>query len=103
MTTQFPPPPVFGMPPNGDTSNRNGIISLVDIFDDFLFSSERSGSQNNAAGNLQRSSFEKDDFDEDDYDDDDDLSGDDSEDGKRRKRPRISQRSMTEDQKVERR
>lgn len=100
MTTQFPPAPVFGMPTNGDGSTRNGIISLVDIFDDFLFANDRSAVNTTSSAGAAAG---KDDYDDDDYDDDDDLSGDDSEEGKRRKRPRTSHRSMTDEQKVERR
>jgi len=101
MMADFPPPPVFGVHGQEDPSGKNGIISLVDIFDDFLF---QGNNHSHGAGNGQHqmqqfAKFAKDMDDEDE----DDLSGDESEDGLRRKRPRGFQRSMTEEQKVERR
>lgn len=88
--SQFPPPPVFGVL-GDDKANKTGIYSLVDIFDDFLFSGDK-GLGNNAGQ-------KEDDDDFDSHDDD----GDDSLDGKRRKRSRQLQRNMTEEQKIERR
>lgn len=102
----FPPPPIFGVHGNEDSMARNGIISLVDIFDDFLFANDRSGSSisaNTAAASHAPygKDHDEDDDDEDDFSDDSDGDGDG--DGKRRKRPRGLTRAMTEEQKVERR
>jgi len=90
-SSQFPQAPIFGVHGSEDVLARNGIISLVDVFDDFLFANARGTD----TVHCNRET------DEDD-DDDDDLSGDDS-DERRRKKPRNLQRSMTEEQKVERR
>jgi hypothetical protein len=100
--SQLPPPPIFGV--SGDERvARNGIISLVDIFDDFLFSGDRNSANSGQAVNYHsQDKILADPDDEGDYDsNDDDL--DDSEDGKRRKRNRVLQRNMTEEQKIERR
>ena len=86
---QLPPPPVFGVL-GEDKGNKTGIYSLVDIFDDFLFSGDK-----NAPAASQKD-------DDDDFDSQDD-EGDESLDGKRRKRSRQLQRNMIEEQKIERR
>ncbi|RYG65079.1 hypothetical protein EON64_12675 [archaeon] len=86
---QLPPPPVFGVL-GDDKASKTGIYSLVDIFDDFLFSGDK------GSGVVEQKEVE-DDFDS--YDED----GDDSLDSKRRKRSRQLQRNMTEEQKIERR
>eukprot|EP01038_Epipyxis_sp_PR26KG_P004623 gene4623-6502_t len=88
---QFPPPPIFGMLGGDEKIGRTGIVSLVDIFDEFLFSNDRNSQQLN---NGKDQTLEDDDY----YSDDDD--GD--EKGKK-KRARGVQRNMTEEQKVERR
>ena len=92
-------PPLFGAIGQDEKVPRNGIISLVDIFDDFLFSGERSNTVNRSVKNNNEVLNE-----EDDYDDDDDSeSNDESADGKPRKKSRTSTRNMTEEQKLERR
>lgn len=95
----LPVPPIFGSASSSnDPSIRGvpGLISLDDIFDDFLFSTERlSGGQQTKEEDI-KVQLDNDDFDESDDD------GDDA-DSKRRKRARGLQRYMTEEQKVERR
>lgn len=103
----LPPPPIFGVACGGD-EKKNGIISLDDIFDEFLFSSDRQQSRldiYSEARNGSSSAGFKDDDDCEDYDedDDDDDCFDEDADGKKRKRSRGLQRNMTEEQKVERR
>lgn len=110
MASQLPPPPIFGMMGNeNEKIGKTGIISLVDIFDEFLFSNERNAAQQTGAQTSAKSSTviscandnDNDDGDEDDYDSDD---GDETEDGKKRKRAqRGMNRNMTEEQKIERR
>lgn len=94
-------PPLFGTIGQDDKVPRNGIISLVDIFDDFLFSGDRSSSQVYGNGKTRNDNFQGDDDDDDDEDDYD--SNDDSVDGKPRKRTRNSNRNMTDEQRLERR
>ena len=124
-------PPVFSSFGGGsdNTIGKNGMISLVDIFDEFLFSPEKPmnhpaptsrvpGSNDQAKGVRKEGkdkelTFESNDFRDDDDCDDDSFDGDDAdgdgfmdystEDGKKRKRSRGLQRNMTETQKVERR
>lgn len=107
---QLPPPPIFGV--IGDNKvDRPGIISLVDIFDEFLFSNDRVGGINiQGTGFIDKTSYKNgpavkdflgDDYDS--YDDEEDDDDDDNEDGRKRKRGRGLQRNMTEEQKVERR
>jgi hypothetical protein len=101
MSQHFPPPPIFGVHGQEETVAKNGIISLVDIFDEFLFAGERSAlPSTDQAGNLIFTPVE-----DEDEEDDDDISGDnyDSDEGRKRKKPRGTQRSMTEEQKIERR
>jgi hypothetical protein len=109
---QLPPPPIFGVMGSDDAIGRPGIISLVDIFDEFLFAGDRSGQggnqQSNAAGFTDKNvpASRESNIDEDDDGDEDSYDGDgfDEEgDGKKRKRSRGLQRNMTEEQKVERR
>jgi hypothetical protein len=91
---QLPLPPIFGVKSSNEdqfsgNTNKTGIISLDDIFDEFLFSNENN-----------KSSYEN--YEDDDEDDDDDDEVD--KDGKKRKRnSRNINRSMTNEQKVERR
>lgn len=99
----IPPPPVFGMvaPVANKTQNGN-ILSLDDIFDDFMYKKNQAadGSAHgaDASGSGKTSSKDGD-------EDDDDLSGSDDDDavGKKRKTIRGTSRSMTEEQKIERR
>jgi hypothetical protein len=99
-TQQFPPPPVFGLPTSSEQI-RNGPTTLVDIFDDFLFANSTSA---NVDGNSMAYSGSNELDEEDDFDDDDEEgSQGDSDDGRKRTRPRSSHRSMTEEQRVERR
>jgi hypothetical protein len=87
---QFPPPPLFGVFGGTQTANQTNALSIVDIFDEFLFSNEQIIG-NNSTSNLN-------------YDDDfDSVEGDETEEGKKRKKTRGLQRNMTEDQKTERR
>lgn len=97
-TKPLPVPPIFGSASSSNDPSRglSGVISLDDIFDDFLFSTERpSGGQKTKEEDI-KVQLDNDDFDESDDD------GDDA-DSKRRKRARGLQRYMTEEQKVERR
>lgn len=126
-------PPVFSSFGGSDKMGKNGMISLVDIFDEFLFAPEKpvnpaptpnvarvpgSNDQNKEKtikkeGKDKELSFDPNDFRDDDDCDDDSFDGDDAdgdgfldystEDGKKRKRSRGLQRNMTETQKVERR
>jgi hypothetical protein len=97
--SRYPPAPVFTA---NDRNQKNGIVSLVDVFDDFLFPG---GTINDLPMPLPHNEAQlplddpngMDDGDDGDYD-----SNDDSDDGKRTKRARGS-KSMTEEQKVERR
>ena len=104
---QLPLPPIFSSAvKSGEDqyNNKNGIISLDDIFDEFLFSSENN--KNKFNNNPSSSDNYKDDDDDGDDDNSDDGSDDDEEgaDGKKRKRTsRSLNRSMTNEQKVERR
>lgn len=105
---QIPPPPIFGHLGKEEKIGRNGIISLVDIFDEFLFSGDRNSNSvvQNKSNDRKDSNKSKQDNDDDDFDDDDSLDADgyeEGEDGKKRKRPRGVQRNMTEEQKIERR
>lgn len=96
----FPPPPIFGVMGNDQKMGKPGIVSLVDIFDEFLFSNDKNAQQSNrhVSSTADASGMSNFDEDRDSYDD-----GDDTEDGKKRKRARGMQRNMTEEQKVERR
>ncbi len=101
MSSQFPPPPVFGVVGNDEKLARNGIISLVDIFDDFLFSTnERTHHDGSLHNDLANSTFSKE---EDDEDEDESNDGSDEGSNKPRKRARGVMKSMTEEQKIERR
>lgn len=110
---QLPPPPIFGMiGGEGDNSKmgKTGIVSLVDIFDEFLFSNDRNTQQSAVAksekvGTSGGSGHSNDlnDDDDADYDSEDGDGFDDTEDGKKRKRSRGINRNMTEEQKIERR
>ena len=91
---QLPLPPIFGIKnSNEDQFNKGsigktGIISLDDIFDEFLFSNENN-----------KSSYEN--YEDDDEDDDEDDV--DKDEKKRKRNLRNLNRSMTNEQKVERR
>ena len=102
----LPPPPIFGVAAaEKGTTKSGGILSLDDIFDEFLFSGERPHSR--APAGSSRSVLDRaDDMNDDDDDDDDsdDDGYDDDSDGRKKKRARGGiQRNMTEEQKVERR
>ena len=102
-SSQLPPAPIFGVMGNEQKIGKTGIISLVDIFDEFLFSNDKNTAQPQRQGEPDKSaggalSHNDEDGDDDSYDD-----GDETEDGKKRKRSRGIQRNMTEEQKVERR
>ena len=102
---RLPPPPIFGVAnADGDRLGQpGGMMSLDNIFDDFLFGSDKMPNVHADGSTTSRQSSASDDFDDDKDDDDDDFSEDgDSTDGKKRKR-RGQQRYMTEEQKVERR
>lgn len=94
-------PPLFGTMGQEEKVPRTGIISLVDIFDDFLFSGERSNNHLVGNGKNRTDSIHGDDDDEEDEDDYD--SNDESIDGKPRKRMRTTNRNMTDEQRLERR
>ncbi len=89
---KLPPPPIFGLKASEDQSNKNGMISLDDIFEDFFQPDSKVKYPPNSTGS-------NDEFD----DDDDDDSHDDSDVKKRKRMSRSMQRSMTEEQKIERR
>jgi len=90
------PPPVFG------SSDGNADLLLDDIFDEFLFSSDRRGTNSNdivnsrSMGDHRGGGFSDNDLGSSGSDDDDD-------DDQARKRSRGISRNMTEQQKVERR
>lgn len=96
---KLPAPPIFGLKGGDESYSKAGIISLDDIFEDFLLPADAKKFQNE----LENSKFDdEDDFDDDD--DDDDGSQEAGEGGKKRKKmSREMQRNMTEEQKVERR
>ena len=97
-------PPLFGTIRDKDGDKGHDILSLDDIFDQFLFSSDTNPSSNKILpdfGGFNASNQAKDDF--DDYDSAD-YDTDDDDDGGGRKRARTAiHRNMTEQQKVERR
>lgn len=98
-------PPLFGTIREKDSDKGYDILSLDDIFDQFLFSSDTQPSLSNkissSFGGSRTSIHAKEDF--DDYDSAD-YDSDDDEDGGGRKRARTTiHRNMTEQQKVERR
>ena len=140
--SSLPPPPVFGsfsssssgvgsgMGHKSSSNSGHGLISLDDIFDEFIFDkpnskissgrdSNHGESHNSGDGSIRSSSVMQpgrnlddggvaddrgdDGYDSmlDDDDDDDDDEGDG--DGRRKKRSRGLNRNMTEEQKVERR
>ena len=94
-SSKLPAPPIFGLKGGDESYGKVGIISLDDIFEDFLLPADAKKFQNE----LENSKFD----DEDDFDDDDD--DEDSQEGgkKRKKMTKEMQRNMTEEQKVERR
>lgn len=97
--TQLPAPPVFGVAGNDEKLPRNGIISLVDIFDDFLFSTnERQSDKVVGDDFLVDSTINNDRV---DYDDESQEGSDD--DSKPKKRARGTIKAMSEEQKIERR
>ena len=100
---KLPAPPIFGRERN---IGKNGILSLVDIFDEFVFTGEK--------GTVPTDHLEQHDKvylsgkdSHDEYDEDDSFDGDDNEEvdeGKKRKRAaKINPKNMTEEQKLERR
>jgi len=95
--------PIFGLAPGGPA---NAMISLDDIFDDFLFTGGGGGGRGGGGGGGGGGDGDGDLGDSDG----DDFSGDEEDDGldgggdrRRRKRVRGAHRNMSEDQKVERR
>jgi hypothetical protein len=98
--SSLPPPPVFGLVGNhGNLANNalggkhppKTLMSLDDIFDDFLLEK----AQSTAGGEKNANTYE----DDDSMDDDDDYD----EDSHKKKRHRGLNRNMTEEQKIERR
>ena len=73
-----------------EVTKRKEKVSLVDVFDDFLFAGEKAESQQDMK--LQG---------EDDFYSDESLDSDD--DGPRQRKKGRSSRNMTEEQKIERR
>lgn len=101
-------PPAFGIvqtPVEGPS--KSSILSLDDIFDEFVFSSNnrpqvRSSGQTDKKGSENCDSNYKDDEGYDSIDDDDDDNDEDGE-NRNKKRTRGLHSNMTEEQKVERR
>jgi len=89
--SRFPTAPVFGVNNGSYPNQKNGIVSLVNVFDDDF------GGFSGAPTNAQIPIDDNNDFDNDAFD-----SSDDSDDPRMNKKARGS-RSMTEEQKVERR
>ena len=105
---RMPPPPIFGVLGGDDKIGKTGIISLVDIFDEFLFANDRTTNsllkqENNLLKDKDDSGDMRDDDDDGDYDSFGEEGFDETEDGKKRKKSRGLQRNMTEEQKIERR
>lgn len=94
MSQGAPPKFSFG----GDRKKAEpGSVSLADIFDDFLFPGANKVVSNKPSGNL---SGDDDDGDDDSYDADEFGEADGK---KKRKRIRVNQKNMSEEQKIERR
>jgi len=96
-SSKLPAPPIFGLKGGDEAYGKVGIISLDDIFEDFLLPDAKK-----FQNELENGKFD----DEDDDDDDDDDEEDEEGGGGGKKRKKISkemQRNMTEEQKVERR
>ena len=104
---RLPQPPIFGVLGSDEKIGKTGIISLVDIFDEFLFANDRTNNaaikQENLLKDRDDSGDIRDDDDDGDYDSFGEEGFDETEDGKKRKRTRGMQRNMTEEQKIERR
>lgn len=103
----FPPqPPVFAGAAGGAVDVKPSILSLDDIFDEYLFSSDRpqvrSSGHTEKKGGLEITENYKDDEGYDSIDDDDDEEGEEGE-GRNKKRTRGLHSNMTEEQKIERR
>lgn len=102
----LPPPPIFVQGGSADAISKPSILSLDDIFDEFLFSSDKP--QVRSSGNIEKKGVEsgennyKDDEGYDSIDDDDDENDEDGE-GRNKKRTRGLHSNMTEEQKIERR
>lgn len=104
----IPPPPIFGISQAGagEAISKPAVLSLDDIFDDFLFSSDRP--QVSSSGHTDKKGVEncetnyKDDEGYDSIDDDDDENDEEGE-GRNKKRTRGLHSNMTEEQKIERR
>lgn len=102
-----PPLPIFGtVQAEGGLPLKPAILSLDDIFDDFLFSNNRpqvlsSGHTNKKVAEMCENNY-RDDEGYDSIDDDDDDNDEDGE-NRNKKRTRGLHSNMTEEQKVERR
>lgn len=102
----FPPQPPVLAGTEGAVDVKPSVLSLDDIFDEYLFSSDRpqvrsSGHTEKKVG-LESSENYKDDEGYDSIDDDDDEDGEEGE-GRNKKRTRGLHSNMTEEQKIERR
>ena len=100
-------PPVFGSVQTlGEGPSKNSILSLDDIFDEFVFSNDRpqvrSSGQTDKKGSEICDNNYKDDEGYYSMDDDDDDNDEDGE-NRNKKRTRGLHSNMTEEQKVERR
>lgn len=110
LSEQFtvPPPPIFGISQAGvgEAISKPPVLSLDDIFDEFLFANDRP--QVSSSGHIVKKGVEncennyKDDEGYDSIDDDDD-DNDEEGDGRNKKRTRGLHSNMTEEQKIERR
>lgn len=93
-TESLPPPPLFGVL-GDDPIGRNGIVSLVDVFDDFVLPPEDVPLLDHDSL-VQSSNIRGRQMDEDSGSEDDESEG-------VKTKKRRSNRHMTEEQKVERR
>ena len=105
MVTAPPMRPVQVQAP-GNAPSKPGILSLDDIFDEFIFTNDKP--QARSSGQTDKKPIEssetncKDDEGYDSIDDEDDENDEDGE-GRSKKRTRGLHSNMTEEQKVERR
>lgn len=101
-----PPPAIKTVQAAGILPSKPSILSLDDIFDEFIFTNDRP--QFRSSGHTDKKPIEncenncKDDEGYDSIDDDDDENDEDG-DGRSKKRTRGLHSNMTEEQKVERR
>lgn len=100
MSSQVPSAPVFGVVGSDEKYSRTGMISLVDIFDDFLFSGNDKQLPAKEEG-MNMNQFLA--SNNEDYDDDEEESNETDEEGRPRKRAKGSTRVMTDQQRTERR